>query len=420
MAHLFLSYAREDRECAELLASALTSRGWSVWWDRRIQVGRSFSEVIEQELEQARCVLVLWSRHSITSEWVQNEAAEAARRKVLVPVRIEDVRPPLEFRRLQAADLFEWRKGFESADFDACLSSIELLVRKTGSRPLPAEVTVEPEEPVVVEKVERPAERPDFFISQDGQQFRAPDIGTLRGWAEEGRVKADSYVYDPALQRWILAREHPALQSAYHRAAVVQQPVVPIVADPVVAEPAATPRTPKPAINYRQPLIALGVVLALFITILSIVLNRPEPEVETTDTVMTETVATTMETTAATAAQPIAVSLENRCTDKSVSVAICYLNTSGKWISKGWYVVQPRETKANVVEAVGPVVYFFGMSGETRWEGRKEDPITYMVPINKTDAFDTPFGELKGEAVSFFGRTVEAGQSAYTQNFTCN
>jgi TM2 domain-containing membrane protein YozV len=138
MADLFLSYAREDRRCAEMLADALSRRGWTVWWDRRIQVGRSFSEVIERELDEARCVLVLWSRASVQSEWVQNEAAEAARKNRLVPVRIEDVRPPLEFRRLQTADLFDWQNGLDRPDFVPCLESIEFLVGHTASKPLPA------------------------------------------------------------------------------------------------------------------------------------------------------------------------------------------------------------------------------------------------------------------------------------------
>jgi TIR domain/Interferon-induced transmembrane protein len=127
MADVFISYAREDRDCAELLNRALTARGWSVWWDRNINVGHSFSAVIERELDRARCVIVLWSRHSLQSEWVQNEAAEAAHRKALVPVRIDDVRPPLEFRRLQTADFLDWRQGFDSPAFDACIQSIELL-----------------------------------------------------------------------------------------------------------------------------------------------------------------------------------------------------------------------------------------------------------------------------------------------------
>jgi len=149
MADVFISYAREDRACAELLARALTARGWSVWWDRHIHVGHSFSEVIERELDRARCVIVLWSRNSVASEWVQNEAAEAANRKALVPVRIEDVRPPLEFRRLQTADFLDWQSGFDSPAFDACIQSIELLAEAaTQFVPLPSTTQSRPAVPV--------------------------------------------------------------------------------------------------------------------------------------------------------------------------------------------------------------------------------------------------------------------------------
>lgn len=108
MADVFISYASEDRERASKLAGALSGRGWSVWWDRKIVAGQSFDQVIERELETAKSVVVLWSKDSISSEWVKNEAAVAAERGVLVPALIDRVKIPLEFRRKQTVDLVAW------------------------------------------------------------------------------------------------------------------------------------------------------------------------------------------------------------------------------------------------------------------------------------------------------------------------
>jgi TIR domain len=108
MTDVFISYASTDRERARGLASALAARGWSVWWDPKIKTGEIFDEVIERELETAKTIIVLWSNNSITSEWVKNEAGVAAQRRVLLPVLIDSVKPPLEFRRKQTADLIGW------------------------------------------------------------------------------------------------------------------------------------------------------------------------------------------------------------------------------------------------------------------------------------------------------------------------
>ena len=108
MFDVFLSYAREDRERARTIAFALETQGWSVWWDRKIVAGESFDRTIEEQLESARAVVVLWSIHSIDSEWVRNEAAAASERKALVPALIDDVKQPLEFRRRHAANLTAW------------------------------------------------------------------------------------------------------------------------------------------------------------------------------------------------------------------------------------------------------------------------------------------------------------------------
>ena len=88
MSDIFLSYAREDRDRAETLANALAALGWSVWWDPNIIAGQAFDHAIEAALGETKCVVVLWSHHSIQSEWVKNEAAVAVERDVLVPVMI--------------------------------------------------------------------------------------------------------------------------------------------------------------------------------------------------------------------------------------------------------------------------------------------------------------------------------------------
>ena len=61
MADIVLSYAREDRGQAKLVADALEHSGWSVWWDRAILPGTSYRQVIEAQLSAVRCVVVLWS-----------------------------------------------------------------------------------------------------------------------------------------------------------------------------------------------------------------------------------------------------------------------------------------------------------------------------------------------------------------------
>lgn len=124
MTDVFLSYASEDRDRAGQLAQALGARGWSVWWDRKIIAGQAFDRAIEHELETARCAVVLWSAHSVDSEWVKNEAAVAAERGVLVPALIDGVRLPLEFRRKQTADLVNWHGEAGHAGLEALCEGV--------------------------------------------------------------------------------------------------------------------------------------------------------------------------------------------------------------------------------------------------------------------------------------------------------
>jgi TIR domain len=78
MADIFISYAREDQSRAKALAEILTKRGWTIWWDRNIPTGKRFHKVIETELAQAKCVMVLWSAASVESDFVRDSKVKNA------------------------------------------------------------------------------------------------------------------------------------------------------------------------------------------------------------------------------------------------------------------------------------------------------------------------------------------------------
>jgi hypothetical protein len=124
MAEIFISYSRKDRDAAQRVASALESVGHSVWWDREIRGGEDFDEVIERELDLAGVVVVLWSKQSATSNWVRSEAAAALERGVLVPVFIEKIKLPLEFRRKHTIDLTTWRGDLHAEEFQLICDAI--------------------------------------------------------------------------------------------------------------------------------------------------------------------------------------------------------------------------------------------------------------------------------------------------------
>jgi TolB-like protein/Tfp pilus assembly protein PilF len=92
----------------ELLANALTSSGYSVWWDRNISGGAEFSQKIEAELMSAAIVIVAWSTASISSHWVRDEADYARTERKLLPISLDGSLPPLGFRQLHALDFSNW------------------------------------------------------------------------------------------------------------------------------------------------------------------------------------------------------------------------------------------------------------------------------------------------------------------------
>lgn len=121
---VFISYSREDRPKVERIATALTERGLRVWWDPKIKTGAGFRQEISEALSSTRSVIVIWSRHSVASRFVADEADEGAAREILFPALIDNVDIPLGFRQIQTADLTHWRGNLNDNAFKAFLDTV--------------------------------------------------------------------------------------------------------------------------------------------------------------------------------------------------------------------------------------------------------------------------------------------------------
>ena len=165
MSDIFISYGSEDRGKAKDIADALKQQGFSVWWDRSILPGETFDTVIEDALDAAKCVIVLWSKTSVSKEWVRTEASDGKQRRILIPVLIErDVRIPIEFRRMQAADLIDWGGKLPHPGFDNLLKAVAgILGRPPAVQP--GQKTNEVRD-IVPEKVNISIEEPEKIAKQ--------------------------------------------------------------------------------------------------------------------------------------------------------------------------------------------------------------------------------------------------------------
>jgi len=150
MACVFLSYDHDDKACAKKLAAAVERAGHSILWDRDIKGGAQFNREIELALQRADAIIVLWSRRSVESSWVRDEAAVGRDSARLVPVVIEDVQPPLGFRQFQTIDLGRWKPSRASHEFEELLAAISALT------PLHARPPISGPEPVKTPLARRP------------------------------------------------------------------------------------------------------------------------------------------------------------------------------------------------------------------------------------------------------------------------
>lgn len=137
MADIFISYKREDKKRAALIAGKLEASGWSVWWDHDLLGGEDYDVAIERELDAAKCVVVIWSPLSIHSRNVRDEAKKGLNRNILVPVSFDHTEPPIGFGMTHVV-LFENKNTIADEEFEKLYESVSRKIKAPYPLPPPS------------------------------------------------------------------------------------------------------------------------------------------------------------------------------------------------------------------------------------------------------------------------------------------
>lgn len=135
---VFLSYARGDQKRALTVIAALKAAGIEVWWDGLLEGGDTFLPTTEAALESADAVVVLWSKTSVDSHWVRDEATRGRERGCLVPLSLDGSHAPLGFRQFQLISVSKWRGKTDAPEIAAAVRAITALAGREPPAPAPA------------------------------------------------------------------------------------------------------------------------------------------------------------------------------------------------------------------------------------------------------------------------------------------
>lgn len=135
MSDVFVSYKAEDRARVRPLVAALESEGFTVWWDARIGAGADWREEIREQLDAAHCTIVAWSDRSVGPEgqFVCDEASRARKAGTYLPIKIDEVDPPLGFGGVQALSFVGWKGKRNDPRFRSLVAAVSARQKRSPS-----------------------------------------------------------------------------------------------------------------------------------------------------------------------------------------------------------------------------------------------------------------------------------------------
>jgi TolB-like protein len=112
---IFISYRRADQVWAQMLHAQLRAEGVEAWYDAQVGAGQDWRIATAKALEASQIFVLLFSANAAQSSDIAKELAAATlEKKLIIPVRLEDIAPKGAFLYELASR--NWVNAFENTE----------------------------------------------------------------------------------------------------------------------------------------------------------------------------------------------------------------------------------------------------------------------------------------------------------------